>query len=322
MSTHIGSSLAVRPLAGALGAAVDGVDLTRDLSDETVAELHALLDRYLVLFFAPPPGTDGVTDEQQHAFASRFGSPTPTRSGACTAAPPPTCGSSTSSTPSSTRPTRTSGTPTSSWDPDHPTYGTLRACATPSRGGDTIWASMYAAYESLSPTLRDRLDGLVAVHTMGSMQSFVDKAGAEVVARTLSVPGTEHPVVGVHPRTGRRYLNVNREFTSHVVELHADESRDAPRPALRTPNTPTSSSALVEGRRFRDLGRVGHAALRGGRLPAGDARHGQVAVSAPRVRRPRMPLPILRAEEEALRGEPAVVLTNGDLRAVFLPVSA
>lgn len=223
---HAGSKLTIRPLAGALGAAVDGVDLAGSLSVDTVAELQALLDEHLVLFFAPPAEGAGVDDDQQHAFASRFGSPYAHPIGRMfgrTAADVKV----EHIVDSVEHPPHQDKWHTDvSWDPARPTYGTLRACVLPSRGGDTIWSSMYAAYESLSPLLRERIEGLVAIHDMGSMEAFIDKAGAEVVARTREAyPGTEHPVVGVHPRTGRRYLNVNREFTDRIVGLHPGESR-------------------------------------------------------------------------------------------------
>jgi len=226
MTTHTGSLLTVRPLAGALGAAVGGVDLTSELADTTVAELQALVDEHLVLFFPAQPAGVGIDDDQQHAFATRFGS--------AYAHP---IGRMLGRTAADVRvehivdsvdhpPYQDKWHTDVSWDPQRPTYGTLRACVLPSRGGDTIWSSMYAAYESLSPLLRERIEGLVAVHDMGSMQAFVAKAGAEIVARTREAfPGAEHPVVGVHPRTGRRFLNVNREFTDRIVGLHADESR-------------------------------------------------------------------------------------------------
>ncbi len=57
------------------------------------------------------------------------------------------------------------------------------------------------------------------------MRAFIEKAGVEAVARTREqFSGAEHPVVGVHPSTGRRYLNVNREFTDHIVGMNPDES--------------------------------------------------------------------------------------------------
>ena len=112
-----------------------------------------------------------------------------------------------------------------SWDPRPPAYGTLRSIDIPSRGGDTIWASMYAAYDALSPVMRQAIDPLVALHDMGIGTAFVSKAGAEIVARTREqFPGAEHPVVGVHPITGRKFLNVNQGFTRRIVGMHDDES--------------------------------------------------------------------------------------------------
>ena len=73
--------------------------------------------------------------------------------------------------------------------------------------------------------MQDAIADLQALHDMGSTRAFVSKAGAELVARTQAVyPGAVWPVVGTHPRTGRRYLNVNREFTNHIVGMEADES--------------------------------------------------------------------------------------------------
>jgi taurine dioxygenase len=112
-----------------------------------------------------------------------------------------------------------------SFDPHPPVYGTLRAIDIPSRGGDTVWASMYSAYDALSPVLREVVASLSAVHDMGSAAAFVTKAGADLVARTRQAfPGAEHPVVGTHPSTGRRFLNVNKEFTARIVGMHPEES--------------------------------------------------------------------------------------------------
>jgi taurine dioxygenase len=112
-----------------------------------------------------------------------------------------------------------------SWDPEPPLYGTLRAVDIPSRGGDTVWANMYAAYDALSPVLQRAIEPMRAVHDMGSAAAFVTKAGADLVARTRAAfPGAEHPVVAMHPATGRRYLNVNKEFTASLVGMHPEES--------------------------------------------------------------------------------------------------
>ena len=211
--------LRARPLAGALGAEVVGVDLAAPLDEETLADLHALLDRHLVLFFAG----QAISDEEQLAFASRFGAPYVhpiARTLGRTTAGVEHIIDSVEHPPYQDR-----WHTDVSWDPLPPVYGFLRAAEVPSRGGDTIWASMYAAYDALSPAMQQIVEPLVAVHDMGSMRAFIEKAGVEAVARTREqFPGAEHPVVGVHPSTGRRYLNVNREFTDRIVGMHADES--------------------------------------------------------------------------------------------------
>ncbi len=211
--------LRARPLAGALGAEVVGVDLAAPLDEETLADLHALLDRHLVLFFAD----QAISDDEQLAFASRFGAPYVhpiARTLGRTTAGVEHIIDSVEHPPYQDR-----WHTDVSWDPFPPVYGFLRAAEVPSRGGDTIWASMYAAYDALSPAMQQIVEPLVAVHDMGSMRAFIEKAGVEAVARTREqFPGAEHPVVGVHPSTGRRYLNVNREFTDRIVGMHADES--------------------------------------------------------------------------------------------------
>jgi taurine dioxygenase len=84
---------------------------------------------------------------------------------------------------------------------------------------------MYAAWETLSPAMQQAVAPLQARHTMGPATAFIAKAGADAVARTLDAfPGAVHPVVDVHPSTGRRYLNVNSEFTETIVDMTQPES--------------------------------------------------------------------------------------------------
>jgi taurine dioxygenase len=80
----------------------------------------------------------------------------------------------------------------------------------PAVGGDTMWANMYKAYEELSPPMREFCDGLSALHD----------AHPHGNSDTMAV----HPVVRVHPVTGRRSLFVNEHFTRRIVELSHDES--------------------------------------------------------------------------------------------------
>jgi taurine dioxygenase len=184
-----------------------------------VIELHDLLRRFLVLIFA----NQRLDDGEQLAFALRFGDPY-THPLARARGRPARCERIIDDFDHP--PYQDKWHTDVSWDTTPPTYGTLRAIEMPSRGGDTIWASMYAAYDALSPTMQHAIEPLQALHTMGSSTSFISKVGPELVARTREqFPGAAHPVVGVHPDTGLRYLNVNREFTDAIVGMKPDESR-------------------------------------------------------------------------------------------------
>lgn len=213
------TSLSVSLLAGHLGAEVHGIDLREPLDEARTDQLRGLLDEHLVLFF---PGQD-LDDDQQLAFALRFGEPylhpIARANGAVTA------GCEHIVDDAEHPPFQDRWHTDVSWDVTPPAYGTLRAIDLPPKGGDTIWASAYAAYDALSPVMQRMLEGLDAHHTMGASRSFLSKAGPEAVARTLEAfPGAVHPVVGTHPSTGRRYLAVNREFTQSIVGMEPEES--------------------------------------------------------------------------------------------------
>ncbi|MBW4092969.1 MAG: taurine dioxygenase [Proteobacteria bacterium] len=96
----------------------------------------------------------------------------------------------------------------------------IKTC--PPRGGDTLFASMYAAYEALSDRMKLYLDGLTAVHDGEPVyRGLYANYG---VADKPSYPRAEHPVVRTHPVTGRKALYVNRGFTRHIVGIPRDES--------------------------------------------------------------------------------------------------
>ena len=99
----------------------------------------------------------------------------------------------------------------------------LYALEMPPSGGDTMLASMYAAYESLSPTMKQMLDGLMAVHDFRQVNNFFATSGPNQV-QTAQTPPVEHPVVRTHPETGRKALFVNPGFTTHIVDQARSES--------------------------------------------------------------------------------------------------
>jgi taurine dioxygenase len=220
LMTSTATDLHVTPRAGHLGADVTGVDLSDPFDAETRARVRALLDEYLVLFF---PGQQ-LNDDEQLAFALQFGEPYVHPIGRANGRT--TAGCEHIVDDAEHPPYQDKWHTDVSWDSTPPVYGTLRAIDLPPKGGDTIWASMYAAYDALSPAMQQAIDPLHAEHTMGSATSFITKAGLDAVRRTAEAfPPAVHPVVGVHPNTGRKYLNVNGEFTASIVGMTPAESR-------------------------------------------------------------------------------------------------
>ncbi|QNG21297.1 taurine dioxygenase [Rhodococcus triatomae] len=107
----------------------------------------------------------------------------------------------------------------------------LRPVVLPPTGGDTNWADSQLAYESLSAPIRDLVDGLTAIHDGNREFGYYleqrrggqgNEWDGERVERLVPV---EHPVVRVHPETGRKGLFVNPGFTSHIVGVSDAESR-------------------------------------------------------------------------------------------------
>ena len=210
----------ITPTSACIGAVVTDVDL-RSATDGEISEIQAAIDEHCVLAF---PDQGEMTDDEQVEFTLRFGEPyihPIARTGGVTQL---TAGHIVDD--HDHPPFQDKWHTDVSWDPRPPVYGTLRMVELPDRGGDTVFASQYAAYDALSEPMRTMLDGLTAVHTMGSETSFRSKAGDDLIDRVVrEFGGTEHPVIGIHPATGRRYINVNAEFTDHIVGMSKPESR-------------------------------------------------------------------------------------------------
>lgn len=108
----------------------------------------------------------------------------------------------------------------------------LVADVVPPYGGDTLWADLQTAYGRLAPSLQGAIDGLQAVHRISPLaywgEPFDTALGrddaAQLLAQAQDVPSVVHPIVRVHPVTGRHGLFVNRGFTSHILGLSRIES--------------------------------------------------------------------------------------------------
>jgi len=109
-----------------------------------------------------------------------------------------------------------------SCDPEPPMGTILYIKRCPPKGGDTLFASMYAAYEALSERMRTYLSGLTAIHDGEHVyRGLFDNHGQ---AERATYPRAEHPVVRTHPVTGKKALFVNRGFTTRILGIPIDES--------------------------------------------------------------------------------------------------
>ena len=206
----------VNSLTPHIGAEVEGVDLAQPLSNEQAQDIHDAWMDWKVLVFR-----DQQIDRDQHkAFGRRFGRlhvhPMQHKYGG----DPEIL---TVKTTAESAYTSGDGWHTDVTCDEVPPLGSmLYVTETPEKGGgDTLFADMYLAYQLLSPSIREFLDDLTAVH---------DGAGPYVGAyKSTPPPGgypkNEHPVVIRHPVTREKILYVNPGFTSHIVGLGRAESR-------------------------------------------------------------------------------------------------
>lgn len=205
-----------------IGAEISGVDLRKPLSAAEFEELHNALCNYEVLVFR---GQDVSTDEFM-AFGRNFGelsvhpfSPNMEEKPAVIILDnhgknPPRL--------------------TDVWHSDetfreNPPLGTILRCRiAPKIGGDTMFCSMTCAYEGLSDRIQHLIDDLEAVHDFLPFRTlFSNSPGDRAKLRAIEdqFPNPAHPVVRVHPVTKRKILNVNRQFTKHIVGMTDQESR-------------------------------------------------------------------------------------------------
>lgn len=209
----------VRPIAGALGAEIEGVDIGRPLEGEVVAEIRQALLDHLVIFFR----NQKLTPQEQLAFAQRFGQPMeyPQLKGL------PECPLITPVIKLAHERVNFGGV----WHSDTtylarpPMASMLYALETPSYGGDTQFANQYLAYETLSERLRQMLAGLIGINT--STKAEVSKTREDRLrdaGAALKVLLAEHPVVRTHPETGRKALYVNLAHTTQFKGFAEEES--------------------------------------------------------------------------------------------------
>ncbi|MGO9604444.1 MAG: TauD/TfdA dioxygenase family protein [Candidatus Binataceae bacterium] len=213
--------ISVSPVAAALGAEVAGVHLAR-LDEAAVSEIRAAFLEYQVLFFCDQE----LTREQHLSFARHFG---------------------TLNIHPFEQPLKDEGYPefvlfqsgekfphvAQAWHSDisfleQPPLGSvLRCVVAPPFGGDTMWASTYAAYDALSDRMQCLLSDLTAIHDTARVYEYVKRTGGEISEdedRRLRSMYAEHPVVRTHPETRRKGLFVNSHFTNSIKGMKSAES--------------------------------------------------------------------------------------------------
>lgn len=213
-------SFEVEPLAPTLGAEVRGLDLRETLSPDDLANLEAALLEHLVLFFRAQP----LSAEQLLARARQFGEVEAhafgPRNAQC-----PEVGVLDQSTPQYDGSNRWHCD--STFMPRPPRAVMLRAEQLPALGGDTCWASMYAACEALHPALRETLEALSATHDVTGPLLRAVEAGhsvGELETVRAAWPLLSHPVICQHPKTRRPLLYVNSNFSVRIDQLEEAES--------------------------------------------------------------------------------------------------
>jgi taurine dioxygenase len=223
-------SFEIRPFNAVLGAEIVGIDLARPLNDADFARVHrAHLDHGVLVF-----RDQQLTPEQHIAFSRRFGELQihVLRQFLLAGHPEIFIISNVIE----------NGQPVGLGDAgkfwhsdlsykDIPSLGSmLYAQELPAEGGDTLFASQQAAYDTLPAEVKKLLEGKRAAHSY--VARYNDEVFAGVQRPTLTaeqlaqVKPAIHPVVRTHPETGRKGLFVNENFTTHILDLPADESRD------------------------------------------------------------------------------------------------
>lgn len=212
--------LKIEKITGAIGAEISGISLNNNLTAELCDAIYdALIDNQVIFF-----RNQDITPEVHLQLAKSFGEPEP---------PHPVyphvqdfenivlLKSGGGDTPD-----------TNDWHKDMtfkanpPFTSILHAVDVPKVGGDTLWSSTSAAYDNLPDAWKTHLEGLEAMHDIGTFRNdFYKKGGIEAVNNALKDTGSAvHRMIDTHPVSGLKYINVNQSFTRHIVGMIQGES--------------------------------------------------------------------------------------------------
>jgi len=214
--------ITIEPVSGTIGAVVRGVDLTGPLDDSTVAAIRKAFLAHHVLFFHD----QDLSPDAQLRFGRHFGALDTHPFVEGMESHPEVIEIITEP---DDRLNFGGGWHSDVTFLEEPDLGSiLYALDVPPFGGDTLFANQHAAYEALSDTMKDLLDGLVAKHSAGPQYAEGGYSTRTRSMRTKSVEHADrvvlHPLVRTHPETGRKALYVNPAFTVGIEGMRLDES--------------------------------------------------------------------------------------------------
>ncbi|MDP2292681.1 MAG: TauD/TfdA family dioxygenase [Actinomycetota bacterium] len=214
MNTALGSAPSRTLLTANIGAEMHGIALQRGVDDATVETLRAAVAQHHMVVLRD----QFLTADQHAALASRMGpilaSPVQIATGATVVSV---------STIEDTVARPPAGFPWHtdvSWTRQPPALGFLSAVTIPATGGDTMWASTAALFDSLSPVMQERCERSTVLYEPDAtlLASVERHHGAEVADRLRrGHPGVEHPLVHIHPLTGRKALYLSPLYAVRIV---------------------------------------------------------------------------------------------------------
>jgi taurine dioxygenase len=219
------SRISVKPLSAALGAEINGVDLTQPMDDATFEEIRSIWHEHCVLCI--PGQTLGELDQVR--FAQRFGELAATlheyESGKGHPAIMYVTNEQKDGKYIGALPDGEMFFHSDMCYLERPSMATmLYAMEIPSSGGNTLFANMYKAYEALPQEIRQRIAGLKAVNSYDPGKSNYAAMRTRIESPSPSVRSYAQPMVYTHPATGRKALYLNRLMTEYIVGMPREES--------------------------------------------------------------------------------------------------
>ena len=205
--------LKVIQLTPSIGATISEISLNKDLNSETIEQIYSALIKHQVIFFR---GQD-ISPENHLKLAESLGEIDPGHP-----VYPHVEGYQSIvllKNDVNNRPDTNDWHKDLTFKSNPPFASILHGVKVPKVGGDTLWASMSAAYDALPNGWKEQLKGLEAIHDMGTFRNdFYKEGGIDSVNSALKKVGSAvHKIIETHPISGLKYLNVNQSFTRNII---------------------------------------------------------------------------------------------------------